>query len=217
MVGVDAEPVADRVEARSELRGREAQPFPLLQHLVGSAKRGRVVDDRATAETGTCDQADALVVGRRGAAAAVEAAQADPLGAVEVPFRPVAARLEHDHVQSGRGEHCGRDTAAGARADDADVALERELAVRLDRLEPRPGRVSVRSERPGVADRLPATWKHVRERERGLPEGLEAGPHQRHGAVAPAAQDGFAPRLREPRVAGKPRPQQELQPLPLAA
>ena len=127
MVGVDAEPVADRVEARPELGGREAEPLPLLQHLAGSAKRGRVVDDRAAAETGTCDQPDALVVGRRGAAAAVEPAQAGPLGSVEVALRPVAARLEHDHVQSGRGEHCGRDTAAGTRPDDADVALELEL------------------------------------------------------------------------------------------
>ena len=76
MVGVDAEPVADRVQARPELRGRETQTLPLLEHLGGRAKRSRVVDDRATAETGTRDQAYALVVGRRGAAAAIEPSQA---------------------------------------------------------------------------------------------------------------------------------------------
>ena len=212
-------PSRSQTASRLDPSSAEGKPSPShsCQHLVGSAKRGRVVDDRAAAETGTRDQPDTLVVGCRGAAAAVEAAQAGPLGAVEVALRPVAARLEHDHVQSGRSENRGRDTAAGARADHADVALQLQLAVGLDRLEPWPRRVSVRSERPRVADRLPAAGKHVRERERGLPESLEAGPHQRDRAVAPAAQDGFAPRVREPRVAGKPRPQQELQPLPLTA
>ena len=217
VVGVDTEPVAHRVEARPELGRGEAEPLPLLQHLVGSAKRGRVVDDRAAAEAGACDQPDALVVGRRSAAATVEAAQAGPLGAVEIAFRPVAARLEHDDVQSGRGEHCRRNAATGARTDHADVAVQLELAARLDRLEPRLGRVSARPERPGIADLLPAAGEHVRECERSLPESLEAGPHQRNGAVTPAAQDRLSPRLREPRVAGQPRPQKQQQPLPLAA
>ena len=50
---VHAEALADRVEARAVLVGREgghAVRGPLLAHVVGSAERGRVVDRRAAAE-----------------------------------------------------------------------------------------------------------------------------------------------------------------------
>ena len=181
----------------------------------GVRNDGRVVDDRAATEAGTRDQADALVVGRRRAAAAVEAPEAGPLGAVEVALRPVAARLEHDDVEPRRREHGRGDASARARADHADVALQLEPAADVERLEARRGRVVAHPERPRVADLLPAAGKHVRERERRLPQRLEAGAHQRDRAVAPGTQHGLAPSLREPREPGQPRAEEQLQPLPL--
>ena len=215
VVRVHAEPLADSVEAGAELRRGKAQSLPLLEHVVGGAERGRVVDDRAAAEAGAGDQADALVVGRRSAAAAVEPPERGSLDAVEVPFRPVPALLEHDDVEARRGEHGRRDAAARSGADDADVALELELAARLNRLQPWRGRVLARSERAGIADLLPPAREHVREGERRLSQRLEARPHQRDGTVAPAAQHRLAPFARELRVAGKPGAQEEQQPLAL--
>ena len=39
------------------------------------------------------------------------------------------AGLEHDDVEARRGEHAGRRATARAGADDADVAVESQLAV----------------------------------------------------------------------------------------
>ena len=199
VVGVDAEALADGVQARAEVvSGREAELVPLCPYLVRRPERRRVVDDRPTAQAGPGDQADPLVVRRRRPAAAVEAPEAGPLGAVEVAFRPVAARLEDDDVEPGGGEHGRRDTPAGARADHTDVALELEPPGAVQRLEARCRRVVARPERPRVADLLPPAGEHVRVRERRLPERLEAGAHQRDGAVAPPAQHGLPAGLREP-------------------
>ena len=216
MVRVDAEPLADGVEARPELARREAETLPLREHVVRRAEGGRVVDDGAAAQARAGDQRDALVVRRGRAAAAVEPAQAGPLRTVEVAFGPVAAGLEHDHVEAGLGEHGGRDAASCPGADDADVAVELEPVPDLERLEPGSGCVSTDAGRPGIADLLPAAGQEVGERERRLPQRLEAGPEQRHRAVAPQPQHRFPPRLREAGVAGEPRPEQQEQPLPLA-
>ena len=149
VIGVDAEPLADGVEARPELGGREAETLPLREHVVGRAEGGRVVDDGSAAEARARDQRDALVVRRRRAASSVEPPQARPLGPVEVALRPVAARLEHDDVEAGPCEHGGRDATARAGSDHADVAVELEPAPGLDRLEPRRRRIRSCSGGPG--------------------------------------------------------------------
>ena len=76
-------------------------------------------------------------------AVSVHAREALELAAVEVGVVVVAARLEHDHVEARRGQHGRRRAAAGARADDADVAVELGVALTssgVERLGRRVGR-----------------------------------------------------------------------------
>jgi hypothetical protein len=59
----------------------------------------------------------------------VEAAVGVQLGKAEVAVLVVRARLQDDHVESGPREDGRSDTAAGARADHAHVALELRVAI----------------------------------------------------------------------------------------
>ncbi len=153
---------------------REPVARPLLPHLVGSPERRRVVDDRPAAETGPGEDPDCLVVRRRGGVAEV-APVALELSAVEIRIVVVRPCLEHDHVQARAGQDgCGRPSAR-ARSDDADVAVELEIAgspraVRSPSAEARrPGR-SARGSRCGPrSGSAPRSEQAARTRGRAPP------------------------------------------------
>ena len=166
--------------------------LPLRSDVVGRPERRRVVDDRAAAEAGAGDQADALVVGRRRPATAVEAPEAGPLGAVEVALRPVAARLEHDDVQPRRREHGRGDAPARARADHTDVALQLQPGTDVERREARRGRVVARL-RAVRGSRSPPTGREACTRTRAPPS---AAPGNRCASAAPGCRARRAARPR---------------------
>ena len=96
---------------------------PLLAYLVGRTERRRVVHDRASAETRAGEDPHRLVA--RGRRCVAEVASVAPkLGAVEIPIVVVVAGLEHDDVEARGGQTSSGRPAAGARSDDAHVALE---------------------------------------------------------------------------------------------
>jgi hypothetical protein len=129
---IDGDPLPDGVEAVVEVAARplgEAEAvLPLLPHVVRGPEAPGVVHGGAAAEAGAGQQADALVVGGHPATVQVEARVPRELRAVEVLLAVVAAPLEHHHVEPGGGQHPRRGASAGARADDADVALELRVA-----------------------------------------------------------------------------------------
>ena len=206
VIEVDADPLADDVEALRERVGsecREPVARPLLPHLVGSPERRRVVDDRPAAETGPGEDPDCLVVRRRGGVAEV-APVALELGAVEIRIVVVRPCLEHDHVQARAGQDgCGRPSAR-ARSDDADIAVELEIAGHRERFDRLRRRLVDRADRPGVADAVPGRVRRparsrqpVREGERGLAEAVERRSARHQPAVAPGEQDPLAALLRQ--------------------
>ena len=213
---VHAQSLADRVEARAVLLRRErrhAVRGPFLAHVVGGPERGRVVDRGTAAETAACQQADALVVRRGAPAVHVHAAVALQLAAVEVLVVVVAARFEHDHVEAGRSQHPGGGSPARSRAHHADVALERGVAVDVQRPQRLGRRLRILAEGPGVPDRVPdgaaiavRARDHVVEQQRGLSQRLKGGPALRHAAVTPVQQHPFAPLRRQLGEAGQPTP-----------
>ena len=74
---------------------------------------------------------------------------APKLGAVEILIVVVVARLEHDDVEARGGQASSGRPAAGARSDDAHVALELEIAGHRERLDRLRRRVLGGADRPG--------------------------------------------------------------------
>ena len=163
---------------------------PLLAHRGGRAQAVGPVDRRPAAQRGRGEQVDVEVGGRRRAAAPEQLLERGQLEAAEVGLVVVAARLEHDDVVPGLGQHAGDQTAAGAGADDAHVALDvARRGERRERFIPARGHLR----RPGVAERLPRRveprpriGRRIGERERQRDQRAHARgrrrAHQRHVA-----------------------------------
>ena len=155
---VDAQALDDGVKApRVLLAGecRHAVARPFLAHLVGCAERGRVVDDGAAAEARAGEQPDALVVAGLRRAQVESCCRAVTSETVEVGVVVIAAHLEDDDVEPGRGEHAGRGAPTRARADDNDVAAEVRIGGDLERLQGLRRGVGLLAERTREAHRLP--------------------------------------------------------------
>ena len=207
VVGVDPDPVPDRVEAVVEVRARpivEAEALlPLPAHVVGRPEAPGVVDGGAAAEAGAGEQPDAPVGGRDTAAAEVQPRVPAQLGAVEVLLAVVPTRLDDDDVEAGRGQDPGGRAAARARPDDDDVALELGVAGDLQRRDRLRRRVREHPVRAGVAERridrvraLALPGERVVEDERQLAQRLERGALHDVGRVAPREQVALALLLR---------------------
>jgi hypothetical protein len=198
---IDPEALADGVEAFGVSLGRErgdALSGPFLAHVLGSAERGRVVDDRAATEARTGDQADALVV-RRGGSSHVEAGERPVLAAVEVLVVIVVARFEHDHVETCPSQHASGGAATGARADDHDVAAQLAVAQHRGQGQRLRRRAHQLPKWAVVADRVPggiatavAPGDDVVEEQRGLAQRLEDRPALRQAGVGPGPKHALA-------------------------
>ena len=129
-----ADALQDRVEVAVVVRAVDAlEPVlarPLLAHPRRGAQAVGPVDRRAAAERRAGLQRDVAVGRRRRAAAPVHLLVGLQLELGEVRLVEVAGRLEHDDLQPLRGERRGDHAAARARADDADVGLERLVVAR---------------------------------------------------------------------------------------
>src|SRR5207302_5254183 len=84
--------------------------------------------------------------------------------------------------------------AAGTRADDADVAVEVRCRRGLDATR---SRSRGRPERARIPDPLLHIGMRVEGEERAFPKTVKRGPPHCEPAVAPRAEDGFAPRSRQ--------------------
>ena len=176
---------------------------PVLAHVVGRPEAPGVVHDGAAAEARAGEQADALVAGGDPAAAEVQVRVAGELGPVEVLLGEVSARLDHDNVEPGRGEHTRGGAAAGAGADHDDIALELCVLGDLQGLDRLGRRVRRRAERPGVAERLidrvravAGPGKGVVTDQGALAQSLEGGALLDRLGVGPREQRLLAVRLR---------------------
>ena len=108
------------VELQAELA------LPALEHVRRRAKAGAGVDERRPAEPAAERQQDRRRPERR-RLPAVAVEPREHLGRAGAELVGVVARalLEHDHARAALGELGRDDGAAGARADHADVGLER--------------------------------------------------------------------------------------------
>ena len=111
---------------------RPAHPVlvaPVGEDLVGRAEAGPRVDHRRPADhLRDRDRNRRVALGHGQAGVAVEGRDRVEVALGIAVAVEVATRLEHDHVEPGLGELGRRRGAAGARADDHDVAF---LAVAL--------------------------------------------------------------------------------------
>ena len=109
---------------------------PQAQRRGRRAERRRPVDRRAAAHVAALQDRDGEIVGGAVAVLLVERRVRPRLLHVEVVARVVAALLEDGDLGARRGQHRGRDAAAGAAADDREVDLvgghRAELGARND-------------------------------------------------------------------------------------
>ena len=206
-VGVGADAVHHRVEVTVVLgRVEPGEPVrgPLLADPVGRAQAVGPVDRRAAAQRGAGLQRDVQVRRRRRAATPVSLLVGGQLELEEVRLVLVGTGLEDDDPLAGLRQRAGDDAAAGTRADDHHVGLDRlGLAgrlVRRDRLRPdgRRGEGTAVAEGGPVGVLARGRIRHpvVEEEHDGLQRADARGdlrPEQRH-----RAQRLLARRLRHP-------------------
>ena len=184
----DADPLHHLVEVAVVVRTVEPlEPVlagPLLAHPGERPQAVLPVDDRSATQGGTGLDRDLALRGRHRAAAQVEVLIAPDLELVEIGLVEVAPQLQYADLLAEPGEGPGDHATAGARANDADVGLERH----------RPGAglgsanreglrlVGGRALRPRIAHRVPArvapraqVGKRVEDRQRQPPQGIDPG------------------------------------------
>ena len=169
VLGVHPVPVVDRsrrlvVLAPGEHPGQAADAVPLLANPLWGGEGGGVVDHRASAESGSCDEGDGTVCGRRQATLQVQVPQRLSLPVTEVLRPPKRSPIEHDDVETRRGEDRSGDTAAGSRSDHHDVALPVGVPVEHHR-DHGTGVGGIRQVRPRVPHGIPE-WPPVPPRGR---------------------------------------------------
>jgi hypothetical protein len=218
------DPIPDRVEALVELGAgplleAEALP-PVVPDVIGRAEAPGVVHRRPATEAEAGQQPDALIRGRHAAAAEVEPGVAVELRAVEVLLAEVAAGLHEHHVEPRLGQHARGGAAAGARANDDDVAVELGVLGDPQGLDRLLGGVRQLSVRARVADRLvhrvgtlPLPRDRVVHDHRQLAQRLERRPLHDVLGVAPGEQEALAVGLGQPGEAGVPPLDQPGEPL----